>query len=356
MAAQKSPKRAGRPAKAYSQAERLLRLYDKLCRGGEVLPRAESRKQGVDRRTIQRDIRALTNVLPTGAIEQRDPRFGPAAYFMPGARSPLGPTLWQVLAVAVGARMTGFLSGRAFETEVGPVLQRLRSSLPASQRYKVADLESKIHVVGTGQKDYRRQPAKQRKLANMIEGLLGRLPLDVRYHSYRRKEDGRPPVALRIHPLCLTLYNGAAYFVVDVVDCDDAKLRDKRIGLALDRLLSIDKVPAAQSFEDLDDFDPAEFYKDAFGVWTGEERHEVRLLIDKQYAPYVEERFWHVEQDTMRTGTDELLVELRLSNLQEVQDWILTMGEHVEVLGPPELRSAIQQRLQEALSRYQTEG
>jgi len=351
MASRGSERLLGRPARKYSQAERLIRLYDKLRWGGRLNPGEEAGEQGVDRRTIQRDFKALLRALGPGKIKRSDPVQGPVRYSMPGAHRPFETTLWQVLAISVGARMTGFLSGRSFHSEVGPLLDQLRASLKG-KRYKLETLEKKIHVVGTGQKDYRRQPEAQQKLSVMLGGLIEQRPVEVGYHSHQRRKMGLPELGLRIHALCLTIHNGAVYFVVDVVEGEDV-IAGKRILLALDRLTRARLDEEEDPYEAPVDFDPGTYFRNTFGVWTGDGLHTVRLRIDELYAPYVTERFWHVSQVVEPREDGGLEIQLRLGRLQEVQDWILAMGEHAEVLEPPELRVKIRERLTEALARYQ---
>lgn len=62
-------KRVGRPAREYSQARRLLELYDMLQYGHSVKAAKEAPTFGTTERTIERDINCLREVL-RGRLEK----------------------------------------------------------------------------------------------------------------------------------------------------------------------------------------------------------------------------------------------------------------------------------------------
>ncbi|MFT3830675.1 MAG: WYL domain-containing transcriptional regulator [Opitutaceae bacterium] len=79
----------------------------------------------------------------------------------------------------------------------------------------------------------------------------------------------------------------------------------------------------------------------SFGIIAGSGEYRVRLRFDNWAAQLVRERFWHDSQELTerRDGTVELALEL--DSLAEVERWILSWGEHVEVLAPKPLRERI---------------
>ncbi len=79
----------------------------------------------------------------------------------------------------------------------------------------------------------------------------------------------------------------------------------------------------------------------SFGIIAGTGDYRVRLRFDTWAAQLVRERFWHDSQELVerRDGGVELV--LQLADLAEVERWALSWGEHVEVLGPKELRQRI---------------
>lgn len=182
----------------------------------------------------------------------------------------------------------------------------------------------------------------------MVEGLLQQRPIDIAYLSPRRQADGGEPRPLRVQAICLVIHRGAVYFVVDVLG-SEADLAERRILLSLDRLQRVDLDRKALARAYPSDFDAREFFRSAFGVWRGEERHDVRLRVDPVYASAVRERLWHETQQLEEQPDGSLIVTMQLGALDEVTDWVLGMGEHVRVEAPDALIARVTSRLEHAL-------
>jgi len=326
-----------RPRGRYTQPRRLLQLYDRLHHGQRIHPTRLAEEQGVSRRTLERDLVVLGDVLGLRLERTMGPD-GMVVYHLDRA-STWPTTRWQVLAVAFGARMTGFLRGKRFANEVSPLLSALLHSVRDRQRLEVEGLGRKIHVVDTGHKRYDLDEAKQDRLAAMMDGLLLEQPVSLRYQSPGARAAGRPPRTLTTHPFSMVLHRGGVYFVVRVPERGDAPIL-----LALDRIIEAEVEIDCPSFTLPEDFDPGAFFASAFGIWTGDEAHQVRLRIDADYAPYVAERSWHPSQETTWDDQGRLLLTLRLGELREVEEWLMGMGEKVDVLGPQALRVRVRER------------
>ncbi len=350
----KRAKRPGRPAKAYSQAHRLVELYDLLHRGGRIHAASIAAERGVSRRTIERDVRVLEEVLGGRLVRKDTPGVG-MRWLLDRPRASWKTTRWQVLALALGARMARFLSGRRFDTEVAGVIEQLRESMLPGRRLDVRRLEKKIHVISPGWKEYRKNERAQRQLDEMVEGLLSDRPVELRYLSPSRAEKGEAPRALRVRPLTLVVFRQAAYFVVDVLGGDPSKV-GRRILLALDRIEGASCDREAEMMEAVHDYEPSAYFASSFGLFTSQEAARVRLKVASGYATYVRERAWHPSQLMEESMEGDLLVELEVAPGWELQDWILGMGEHVEVLEPAELRSKVVKRLREALEGYDSDA
>ena len=338
-----------RPKKEYSQAERVLALYDMLYREGSVRPERECQTFSVAKRTLERDIAVLRRMLGARLERYEDPELG-VVYRLPYSSRRWKLTPWQLLAVGVGTRMTGFLSGKQFATEIKPLLEQFKSSLLPGERRRINRLERKIHVVTTGQKDYRTNPDAQDRLAVMLEGLLIEKPVELSYLSHRQRAARRPPRKLVVHPLSLVIHRGGVYFIVDVVGGNWTEA--SRIQLALDRIQAAEIPEGAEMFSYPREFSPAAFLAGAFGIFAGDEHHRVELSIDAEYAPYVAERHWHDSQTVTSVRGGGLRVVFTVGHLGEVADWVLGMGEHAKVVRPAALRKLVQERLKGALARY----
>jgi proteasome accessory factor B len=79
----------------------------------------------------------------------------------------------------------------------------------------------------------------------------------------------------------------------------------------------------------------------AFGIFAGTGDHRIRLRFDGWAVKIVRERFWHESQKFFERRDGALEMELHLSSLEEVQRWILSFGDRVEVLRPAALRRVV---------------
>ena len=341
--------RFSKPKGTYSQARRLLELYNRLFRKDLIRPREAAELLGVSRRTVERDMAVLREVLGEKLVFEGEPDW---VYRLGGQARKWPTTRWQVLSVVLGVKMTGFLSGRQFATDVNPLLSRLRQSILPGQRIKLGRLERKIHVVRGGQKAYHQNPRLQRLLTEMMDALLLERPLDLTYLSPDKAREGLPASVLRIYPLSMVLHRGAVYFIVDV-------LESNREGGASRLLLTLDRIQEARLDREAEHipyprgFSPEHFLATAFGIWPGEGNYTVRVAVDALLRDAVSERFWHETQQVVDLPDGGLEVTLQVGTLREVANWVLGLGVHARVLGPKKLREMVRGELQQALEQYE---
>lgn len=349
-AANKGKKRKrGRPAEGYSQVARVLALYERLRRHDVVNAVELAQDLNFSKRTIERDLCVLKELRDVRLEKVKEPKAG---WRIPEPHRRWTTTRWQVLAVALGARMSGFLSGRQFDVQVRPLLEELRGSLPAGRRLDLHGLEQKLHVIENGQKLYRENPESQRTLDEMIDALLLDQPTSLVYHSPPRSDRTSRQSTFLVHALCMTVYRGGVYFVVDVLGGD--RHVGRRLLLALDRMTNVAVDRNAEVRHMPIDFSAHEFFETAFGIFSGDEAqlHDVRIVVQRELAHAVRERTWHASQVLAERNDGALMVEMELGHLQEVTEWILGMGEYVKVEGPPELVEIVKRRHHLALAQY----
>ena len=84
-----------------------------------------------------------------------------------------------------------------------------------------------------------------------------------------------------------------------------------------------------------------EHLADSFGVFTSPEPEQVRLRFDAFVGRLISERTWHTSQIVAPQPDGGLELSMHIGASPEVERWILGWGDHVEVLEPAHLRSAI---------------
>ncbi len=337
----------GRRKGTYNQGLRLVELYDALMSGSRVRAAEWAEKFETSRRTVERDVALLRDLLGD-RLETVPGHDGRVHYYLPSRQRRQDVQRWQVLAIGVGARLAGFLEGERFRTGIQGLLEQLRMALPQRTRDDVDLLKRKIHVVKTGQKRYDQNQALQQVLAAMLDGLLLDQQVELAYLSHTRALAGGEPRRLVVEPLCLVLHRYSVYFIVRVAG--GRWRRPRRILLALDRIQQTTLTDTR--FRPPKGFFPDRFLKDAFGIFAKGEAREVVLRVDAEMAPYVKERHWHPSGGAKDLPDGGLEYRLRVAG-DEVLEWVLALGHHVEVLAPADLRSEVRRRLEAALGRYQ---
>ncbi len=278
----------GRPKKNYSQAERLLEIYDMLWRGTSIRAVELAEIFGLSRRSCERDLAVLKSVLGLRLVEES--KLDHKVFKIPRDLKGTDVSHAQVLAFLCGAKVIDFLSGPSFRLDAAGLGELLRASLPKhAERLTSARLPNKLHVTSVGNKMYAGQEDKQETLGQMTQALLYEKPIKVSYLSASRAAVQAQPFNHSIHPLAMVIHRGGVYYVVDIVNEDSS--HDRRL-MALDRIEVTFYDPAGPMFLYPDDFEVEHYFEDSFGIFTGETSELVRLRFAAHYAQYVEERTW----------------------------------------------------------------
>ena len=332
----------------------MIALYDELQRGATIRVDAFAEDLGASTRQIQRDLSALKarlgnrlEKLPDGGW--RIPREKKRGHARRDA-------LAQVLALELGAKLSAFLWDPARMRAINARMDGLRQELVNADEQRLRSWRRRVAVIAPGQKDYAGRAEVGKRLGLLLEAMVEERPVNLSYRSHSAALQGKPTRHLRIHPLGIVFYRDGVYFVVEVAaerDGASGDLVGRRILLALDRIGDDVEVGEAGAFCVPPDFDARAFFDDAFGIWRDGEARDVVIEIDAAHAPWVQERRFHPRQEPIEQRTDgSVVVRMRVSGLQELSDWILSLGEHAEVVEPPELRERVRQRLFAAAARY----
>src|SRR4051812_17925907 len=94
-------------------------------------------------------------------------------------------------------------------------------------------------------------------------------------------------------------------------------------------------------------------------AWTmerGKDRHEVWLRFSARIAPEIREAFWHRSQRLEDQPDRRVDLHLVVDGLDEILGWILSYGDHVEVLAPPELQQRLGAVASRVSRRYSPQG
>jgi predicted DNA-binding transcriptional regulator YafY len=338
----------GRPPKKYSQAERVLELYRRLLQpGGFVSPALDYPDFNCDKRTLQRDVAVLREVLGDDLEHVEDVGLGWVYRLTRPREWEVEPS--QVLAIVAGANATRFVSGRKFSNEIQPILEQLRSSLKHGEKLQLRRVEKKAYVTRTGEKRYEGDD-RQTYLGHLIDGLMLQTPVSLGYLSHTAASRGLAPMHLVTHPLSIVFHRGGVYFVVDVIAGDQHV--GNRISVALDRITDSAPRDDLGVFEYPTDYSAEAFFAEAFRINLFGDLQHVELRISEFMKPYVLERYWNDSATFEELEDGSLKMRISIRGDFEVMEWVAGMGVHPEVLAPQSMREKMKERLQKALELY----
>lgn len=108
----------------------------------------------------------------------------------------------------------------------------------------------------------------------------------------------------------------------------------------------------AETFQKTGSFSLSEHLKDSLGVFSGKQKHRICIRFDAFAAQLVRERIWHAGQVIQELTEGGIELRLTLSSLEEIEPWVLSWGEHAQVLEPAELIERIKANARAQLAFY----
>ena len=99
-------------------------------------------------------------------------------------------------------------------------------------------------------------------------------------------------------------------------------------------------------------FNIKEYFKDSFGKRRTSKIHNVNLEIKQIYINQILEKEIHPSQKLKRLESGNMLVSIKVNELSEIKNWILSMGSKVIVKSPPELSEMVIKDVESVLKLY----
>ena len=178
-------------------------------------------------------------------------------------------------------------------------------------------------------------------LSPLFNYIVNKQALEIRYTPFKASQR-----TLFFHPYFLKQYNNR-WFLLGVND----ERPDRIMNLALDRI--DDVKPADKTYIPNEDYDFSEYFDDVIGVSVPRygEPMEVILRFDEDTYPYIESKPVHGSQ--ARVQDMERTIRLKVFDTFELEQQILSHGEHVEILAPETFREKMKARIMKLTELYQ---
>jgi predicted DNA-binding transcriptional regulator YafY len=320
------------------QLSRQWRLFQKLAhsRYGIGLEALVTELE-CTKRTVYRDLDALQFAGFPVTSEKRDGRVHYRMLESFGIGDvPFTPD--EILALAFGEDLLRTLEGTVFHDSVRSALGKIRASLSPALTDYLARLGQSFRVLPGPHKSYARY---RDTIRTLNEAVLARETVRIRYRT-----GGTGTASSRdVDPYRVWYRSGGLYVVG--LDHRSEEIRT----FAVDRISSLSRT--GRRFEPRVGFDFDAYVGSSFGV-VHEPATRVRIVFEKAWATYVEERTWHPSQKLSRRPGGKLELAMEVGGASELRSWVLSFGAGAEVLEPAPLRDDVARELDAARRRYRS--
>ena len=289
-------------------------------------------------KTARRDIEFMRDrwELP---IEYDEKKFG-FFFCRPVDRFPGVPvTEKELFALCVANKAIEQYQGTALQQPLELAFQKCMGQLDDSERFTLQNLDEVLSFRPFGPED------ADLKLFELITGAIrARRGLQFDY----RKPGAKAAERRRVFPYHLMQFNNRWYLLAH-----DSRAKDIR-KFVLGRMREAQTT--AEKFTVPKHFDPKKFFDKSLGVMTGKGDYEVVIEMDAWLTDILRGRRWHPSQVWTEVPGGGSHLTMRLSCLEEIEQWVLSWGDHATVIAPTELRERILNTLESMLPRYRCEA
>jgi proteasome accessory factor B len=293
-----------------------------------------ARRVGMSRRTVYRDLRALEGELGV-PVWSEGGRWGvDRTGFLP----PLKLTLEEAMAVVLSARLMARYADE-YDPDLAAAFQKLEKGLPPALAEHV---ERTLATMARRPLDDRHR----RHVHQLTRAWAERRIVEFTYAParYAERSDAKERRA-RVRPYLIepSLQTHALY----LVGWDETK--DAMRTFKIDRITDLSV--------GVETFEPPDRHLDsaidrAWDIIADQDPVDVVLRFRPEVAARVGEATWHPSQRVEIEADGSLLWRATVSGPIEIRLWILSWGDDVEVLEPPELRADVATTHERALARY----
>ncbi len=162
-------------------------------------------------------------------------------------------------------------------------------------------------------------------------------------------QDFKSPIAyqLEIHPQYLKQYN-SRWFIMSFMD----KWGDKPQINALDRIVEIKELKT--KYRTVKNFNWDDYFSDMIGVSrTNNNSAEIKLLIyDEVQAAYIQTKPLHQSQKPIKKTDEGYETSINVIPNYELEKLLLSYGEQIKVISPPELVNVLHKRVDKLYQLY----
>jgi predicted DNA-binding transcriptional regulator YafY len=285
-------------------------------------------------RTVERDIDCMRDDLEL-PIEYDDKRHGfYLTRLVPGL--PILPvTSKELFSVCVAHKAIEHYRGTALEKPLELAFKQFASRLDDDERFTLQSLDEMLSL-----RPFAPDDADLPLFELVTRALTERHAMQFQY----RKPGERRTELRHVHPYHLFEFGHRWYILAH--DVKRRAIRTFVLGRMRDATVTQEKflVPA--------DFDARKHFETSLGVMRGQGDYRVVIEMDAWLADVLRGRRWHPSQEIVELPDGRSQLRLRLSCLEEIEQYVLSWGTHATVAEPAELRTRVLSTALELSQRY----
>jgi len=328
--------RDDRVSRKRDRLARLLKVASILYASGSGesgVPASEiARLTGMTTRTVYRDIRALEEELGMPIFQAGKGRYGiEKKYFLP----PLHLSVPEAVVFFLASRLIARWSD-AYDQAVVSAFTKLADLLPQPIARHVA---ATMLAVGRAAPD----EGFVRNFAHVAQAWAEGRVVEFEYEAADGERRGA-----RVQPYFLEPdAAGRSVYLIGFDETVDA-MRTYKVERIRSSTLTADR------YEIPEGFDPDRWLAHSWGIWSSDTTAtaDIHLRFDASVAQRVREAIWHRSQELVELPDGGVGLTVTVAGIVEIRPWILSWGDGVEVLAPPELRESVARAVRAAAARY----
>jgi proteasome accessory factor B len=330
--------RGHRPLLQHSRPplERMMRMHERLKAGRYPNCRKLADELEVSSKTVQRDIDFMRYRLGL-PIEYDQLHFG-FYYTEPVSAFPnIEISEGELVALYIGQKALAQYKGTSFEAPLSTAFRKITDGLRDTISVTWSDLDSAISFRTAG-----RTNADIHLFEQLSHAVFKHLEARFDY----KKPDSARYERRSVQPYHLGCVENLWYLFA--FDLDRGEVRT----FALPRIRNV--LVSKTKFTRPVDFSIGRFLGESFGVFAkpNKTKYFVRILFDAFAAPRISERQWHPSQKIKQVRNGGIELSLTLSNLEEIERWVLSWGRHAKVIAPADLIENIAKTVSELARSY----
>lgn len=317
-----------------TQYNRILFIDNKIRSGRYPNCATMAREWEVHQRTISRDIEYMRDMFGAPIEYSKKERgyfYTEEGYNLPAISIPES----DLFALFLAEKALALYENTPLYETLESTFNRLKSFLPEEITLKSTWAGSRFTFL---------PESRTNIIPEIWENCATSLRREVQLRIRHTRPGSREPTRRAIEPYHMISFRGEWYLIAL-----DHRSEEIRI-FAISRIDRADLTEVR--FQVPDGFNLEEYLGNHFGILTGEEEYQVRILFSPSQAPYVTERRWTDDQELDRQDDGSVILGFRTNSLFEVQRWVLSWGGDAKVLEPEALVLNIRRELKQTLDHY----